>query len=180
MIGQRNGGIETRDMKTYRITFWLATAILTFSLAAGFLDTAYWMVPFGLFPILILLFIFRQRSFFWIGTLFLSMSILFAVIGIIAQVPLMPMIIAASSALASWDLYLFRPEIHHIVPEKSKPTLIRDHLSSLGLVICSGFLLAVIGSCFKFELPFGLTVLLVLLMMILLMGSMKYLNGRNQ
>jgi len=167
-------------MKAYRISFWLTIAISNLSLVAGFFHAGYWMIVFVLFPISIQLFIFRQRSFFWMGTLFLSLNLLVAVIGVIIHVSFIPLIIASTISLASWDLYLFRQDIDSINPDESKSGLIKDHLYSLGLAISSGFILAVTFSYLEFKLPFGLIVLFVLIAMVCLMISVKTLNRNNQ
>ena len=166
-------------MKSINIAFGLTISISTFSLAAGFLHGGYWMIVALYIPFVLLVLIFRHRSLFWLGTVYLSISLLLAAFGVLVQIPLLPMIIAGGAALASWDLYLFKHDIDSIIPEKSKPAMIKDHFSSLGLAISCGFILAVTFSYFKFKLPFGLSVLFVLITMVCLMISVKILNRKR-
>jgi len=166
-------------MKVYQISFWVTIAISTFNLFAGYLHVGYRVIGLLCFPALIFVFISWHRSVFWLGTVYLSIYILLAAIGVIIKVPLLPMIIASATALASWDLYLFRHDIDCVIPEESKPALLRDHLSSLGFAIISGCFLAVTFSYLKFRLPFGLIVLFVLIMMVCLMFGVQVLNNKS-
>lgn len=167
-------------MKAYKITFGIAISVSSLNLAAGFLYAGYWMVALVILPVILFMIIFWQRNLFWLGTAFLSTMLLLAAIGVLLQIPFLPMIVASTAALATWDLYLFKKDVDCITPEGAKPALIKDHITSVGLAISSGFLLAVTISYLKIKLSFGITVLIVLLTMFCLMFSVQTIYSRNR
>ena len=146
-------------MKPHSILLKICLAISTVCLGAGYLASGYWQILL-VFPVLALIWFFVVKySVFWSAAIFLVITISLAAMGILAGFPLFLMLVAGTTALASWELLQFNPkqvEIH--------PLLERNHLKTLGLATGTGLVLALIVSGFSLEIPFVVTSILALIL----------------
>lgn len=151
-------------MKSHSILLKICLAISTVCLSAGYISIGYWQILFG-FPILALIWFFMVKySVFWSASIFLVVYVLLTAIGIFADLSRFLMLIASTTALASWELMQFNQKQVEISLLKSNNLLEKNHIKTLALAISTGFVLVLISSSIYLELPFIVTAILVLIL----------------
>ncbi len=76
------------------------------------------------------------------------------------------MILGATLALASWDLANWEDFVADGLPAETVARFEWRHYTYLALALGSGLLVAIIGQLVSFQLPFGILVLLAVLMLL--------------
>lgn len=77
----------------------------------------------------------------------------------------LPMIFGATLALASWDLANWENFVAGGLPDETTAWLERRHHIYLALALGSGLLISIIGQMITFQIPFGVLVLLIVLVL---------------
>ncbi len=98
--------------------------------------------------------IMKKWSAFWSASILLSTFVLLAAMGMLANLSTLLMVVASTAALACWDLTNFSQSIVVGQPPEITLLLQRDHLQSLSLAICAGFMLAFISSYLNLRISF--------------------------
>jgi len=151
-------------MKSHSILLKICLAISTVCLSAGYLSTGYWQMLF-VFPTLVLIWYFVVKySVFWSASIFLVVYVLLAAIGIFADLSRFLMLIASTTALASWELMQFNQKKIENSYLKSNHLLEKNHMKTLALATSTGLVLVLISSSISLELPFIVTSILVLIL----------------
>jgi hypothetical protein len=151
-------------MKSHSILLKICLAFSTVCLCAGYISTGYWQILF-VFPILALIWLFVVKySVFWSASIFLVVYVLLAAIGIFADLSRFLMLIASTTALASWELMQFNQKQVEISLLKSNNLLEKNHIKTLALATSTGFVFMLISSSISLELPFIVTSILVLIL----------------
>jgi hypothetical protein len=163
-------------MKTPSFVFNFCLLLTLGSLGFGYLSAGYWQVLVAFLFLAILWIFARKRSQFWAAAIILLGAVLLAALGIMVNLPPVLMIIACSSGLVCWDLYLFNGEMPENLPPHVDAMLTRNHMQALAMAASMGFVLAFSGAFIRFELPFWSIVLLVLIVVGCLLYSIQYLN----
>ncbi len=148
-------------MKSHLIlqTICLLTSIICLGLP--YFVAGYWpIVPFFL-SMAAFWTLMKERSVFWSTSILLSFLALRAAVGMLANLSAVLMLVACTAALAWWDLANFRYGLVIGQPPETTLPLERDHLQSLGMTICAGLMLVLIGSSLDLKISFPGMVLLV-------------------
>ena len=143
---------------------WPGLALLLFFAfwAYSFFQDAAWAAPAGL----IVTFSFAALGIFW-GYQASETGINFLLL-----------LVASLLALAGWDLADFSARLNRSAPQDQTGPLQLRHLLRLGLVLLSGFLLAMLTLNWQLSLPFGWMVTLALLSALGLGFIIRSLNAR--
>lgn len=151
-------------MKSHSTLLKICLAISTVCLSAGYLSTGYWQILF-VFPTLALIWYFVVKySVFWSASIFLVVYLLLAAIGIFVDLSRFLMLIASTTALASWELMQFNQKQVEISLLKSNDLLEKNHLKTLALATGTGLILVFISSGISLEIPLIVTSILVLIL----------------
>jgi len=134
---------------------------------AGLAAGGNWMAALpALAPALIML-IGRRITPGWLPTVSLVFSTGLAAVGILSGVPPFLLTLGVMAALASWDLALVENSLRAGPPQHTA-FFEGGHLQSLGLAIGLGVLVVGAGRAVQLSLPFGVLILLVVLILICL------------
>ena len=163
-------------MKTHSVLLVISLILAVSCLGADYLIFGYWQILPALLVIVIFWIFTRKLPGLWPASSVLLAIVLLCAIGIIVQLQLMPMLVACTAALVTWDLTLFGQDRITTPILASTPLFERKHLQSLVLVASTGLLLAWGGSNLNFRLPFIIIVLLALLAIIGLVYGIKRLK----
>ena len=162
-------------MTVHSIPSKIAVAIATLSLFVGYLLAGYWWIlPVQLVVIFCWGFTKNNEKFNPASAL-LFVYILLAAIGISLNLSAVLMILACSTALASWDLIHFERSIAGDRVHKENASLANHHIRSLALAISVGMLLALIAFLINLQLPFWGIIVLVLMAMGSLLYAMRFI-----
>ena len=151
-------------MKHYSILLFLCLVVSTGSLGAAYLFAGYWQIIVFFCLFAILWFGVKKHSVFWAASIYLVGFVLLAAIGIIFDLSLLLMLVSGTTALAGWELMQFAPGNIVTHQHHANATLEKLHLQFLGVAIISGLILSLLVSTFSFALPFGITILLVIIL----------------
>jgi hypothetical protein len=112
----------------------------------------------------------RRSTRTWLAHLSLASFAGLSAIGVLLKIPLIPMALASTAALAAWDFVL---EMH----TESPPTELYDRFHFVSLATALGLGLLVIGifQRFHFRLPFGAMLVLGIVMLVCLNRIMNYI-----
>lgn len=166
-------------MKSHLIlqTLCLLTSIICLGLP--YIVAGYWPI-FLFFPSMAAFWILmKKKSVFWSTSILLSFLALLAAVGMLANLSTPLMVIACTAALAWWDLANFRHSL--VIGQLPETTLLleRDHLQSLGITICAGLMLVLIGSSLDLQISFPGMVLLVVFAIGCLMYAVHSILKKN-
>lgn len=104
----------------------------------------------------------RQHLSNWLFSAALMVTVSLAAAGLLVGAPPLLMILGATLALASWDLVRF----DHTPASDSSATAItgleKKHFESLALALGPSLLVAATGRMFRFQIPFGVMILLAI------------------
>jgi hypothetical protein len=105
----------------------------------------------------------RGRPIFWPATSLLAIYVLLAVVGIIIGASLPLLLVGSICALAAWDLAEFAGSLVGNVHPMARASLEKSRLQSLALMAGISLLLIGMDYWLRLRLPFGIIVVLVLL-----------------
>ena len=166
-------------MKLHSILLILCLTISTGSLGAAYFAAGYWQILF-VFPLFAMLWFWVKKiSLFWSAALYLMGYVLLAATGIIIDLSLLLMLIAGTTTLASWELMQFTPQLTKDGRPQMNDLLEAYHLKALGLVILSGLILTLFGTALSLEIPFSITILLVIIVFGGLLFGLGNMNRMN-
>jgi hypothetical protein len=121
----------------------------------------------ALAPALLMLLARRITPSSWLPTIALVLSTGLAAIGILSGRQPFLLALGVIAALASWDLALMENSLHGSPPQQA--AFFEDrHLKSLRLAVGLGTLAVGLGGALQLSLPFGILILLVVLILICL------------
>jgi len=150
-------------MKIHSIYLTICLIITIGCISAGYLSAGHWQI----LPILLMLVLFwiyaKKRSVFWSASILLVVSVILTAIGIMANLSLGLMIITCAGALLCWELIQFNQSMMINSASISNIAFEKNHLQSLSIAAFSGLILSFLGSVINLNLPFGVTVFLVLM-----------------
>jgi hypothetical protein len=146
-------------------------------LAAGHAAAGQWIGLPGIALVLVawlLAALERSGSFSWVAMI---LSVGVAAGGLFASVPFLPMLLAATFALAGWDTVLFTNTLTPDLPAGSIRRLEQRHYRSLIPALGLGLLAAVASPAIRLQIPFGWMLLLAILALLGLEGVWRRLSG---
>jgi hypothetical protein len=150
-------------MPLRKILAILCPAISAISMAYGFALPGIW---FGVITSFFIfggwLFLLRRPS-NGLSVAVLVISVCLSALGLLIGASPLLMVIAATLALASWDFVLFNASLPGEQPGKSVALLEKVHLESLALAVGLGLIVSIAGHFIRFQIPFIVMVLLVIL-----------------
>lgn len=156
--------------------FFICLTLAGLSLAASFYLNR--QVPLALavlFPVAGT-FLARRPSLDWLAYFSLAGFVGLSAAGVLLDIPLIPMAIASTSALASWDLLL---DSQTVAPGGGAPSTglyTRLHLKSLGAALSLGLLGVGLSHWIHWKIPFVGMIVLVILTLFCLDHAMDYLK----
>lgn len=165
-------------MKTHSFLLYSGLVISTGSLGLGYILAGYWLI-LPLFGTMALFwFPANKRSPFYSASVFLSVFVILAAVGITLGVPVNLMIVACTAALVSWDLLLFRQSASEVSPGRAGNYLEKYHLQALALATSAGLVIAFIIRYIHLQLSFTITALLSLAAVGCLTYGLRYIINR--
>ena len=155
-------------------------AISSGCLAAGYILAGYWLI-FLAFPLLLIAWLLTyKRSTYLSASILLSGYVILASVGIMTELSTVLMVIACTTALASWDLLQIDQSASRYSPDKTNGLLEKYHLNSLALAISTGLILSLTSANISLQFPFVLIAFLVLVAVGSLIYSMQYIVNKKQ
>jgi hypothetical protein len=130
-------------------------------LGIPFILTEYWPIVLCFPAMAGFWFIMKKKSAFWAASIVFITFILFAGVGLLANLSTPLMIISCIAALAWWDLTNFRQSLVLGQPLGTRFPLERDHLQSLASTISAGLILAFVSSYLNLQISIVGMILLV-------------------
>ena len=150
-------------MQTRTLTLITCLILSACSLSIGYILAGYWLI-FVLFPLMAVVWIYSyHRAVSWASSSLMIIHIILSAIGIIAGFSTTLMIISGTTALAWWDLLQFNQSKTENSSAEPGRLLDKYHLKSLGTTIAVGLILALISANMNLRLPFGVSVILILM-----------------
>lgn len=137
----------------------------TVCLSLAYLLYGYWLIILVFLAMTLFWKLLKNRSIFRTSSALLALFVVLAAIGVTLDLSTPLILIAVTAALTSWDLTNFVQSVTDNQREETKRRLEGFHLRSLAVASSAGLLLSLIASYASFELPFGVTLLLVLIAM---------------
>ena len=119
----------------------------------------------------------RRSNFAWLAHLSLTGVTALSAAGLLAEAPVLPIVLASTAALAAWDLLL---ESHLAASDREAyPGLSHEkmHLKSLGLAVGAGLVAACAGAWIHWQAPFLVSLALVVLALYCLDRALHYTVG---
>jgi hypothetical protein len=138
-----------------------ATSAVCLSLA--YLLSGYWLIILVFLAMTLFWKLLKNWSIFRTSSALLALFVVVAAIGVTLDLSTPLILIAGTAALTSWDLTNFVESATDNQRAETKRRLENFHLRSLAIASSAGLLLSLITSYANFELPFGVTLLLVLI-----------------
>lgn len=148
------------------------------SLLIGYILGGYWLIMPILIILLMVVFLTKNMLSVWPASLFLLCYVFLAVIGVTLNLSTYLMILGCISALAYWDLTNFRQSfVNSSQPALSAP-LEKYHLQSLIIAVLVGLVAAFISLNIDLQVSFGVTFVLVLIVMTSLTYGLHFVSKR--
>jgi hypothetical protein len=132
-------------------------------LVGAYMLGGYWLILLAIPAMLLLWIAARGQAAFWLATSLLAIYVLLAVIGIIIGVQILPIVVGCILALAAWDLADFNEIMVRDVLPRARATLEKNRLQSLAITVGISLVLIGAGYWLRLRLPFGVIVILGLL-----------------
>ena len=146
-------------------------------LVVGYAMVRQWLALLGvLFVFLVWLFTWIWSS-RWLPLAALALSVSLSAAGIFAGAPPALMILSAALSLAAWDLALMDLPHAEVSSTGRLSFLAYSHYKSLALAVALGLLAAMVGRMVRIQLPFGVMILLALLVLVSLERLWRTLGG---
>lgn len=152
-------------MKRALIVNKACVATSTVCLSLAYILSGYWLIILFFLAMTLLWKLLKNGSLFRTSSTLLALFVVLAAVGVTLNLSTPLILIAGTAALTSWDLTNFVQSVTDNQPEEPKRRLESFHLRSLAVASSAGLLLSLIASYASFELPFGVTLLLVLIAM---------------
>ena len=166
-------------MKVFSNLLIICLTITIGCLGVGYITAGYWLI----LPILIIILLFwifmKNQPVFWTASSLLVVFIILAAVGMLADLPLLLMIIAGTAALVSWDLMQFNQRMVGNAASKTNTSFEKHHLNTLAFATFAGLTLALISSSISLQFPFWLIVVLVLMTIGCLIGGIQYIMKKK-
>jgi hypothetical protein len=148
-------------MKSHLMLIITCLAISSGCLATGYIVSGYWLI-FLAFPLMLIAWLLTyKRSMYLSASILLSGYVILASVGIIAELSSALMVIACTTALASWDLLQIDQSASGYSPGKTNGLLEKNHLNSLALAASAGLILSLISANITLQFPFVVIAILV-------------------
>jgi len=101
----------------------------------------------------------------WLPLIGLLLTVTLSAIGLFISAAPVLMILSAALALAGWDLLLWEQALSGDLPAAALSRLAYSHYTSLAVAILLGLLVTLAGRLLRLQLPFGVLIILVLLVL---------------
>lgn len=112
----------------------------------------------------------------YMGTLFFLAFVMLAVIASLNEALTPLALLGMCANLAAWDISRFRARLAGETNHDTRAILASRHLRLLAVIICVGFLIALLPLAFRLPLPFVIVVGVVLLALLALQQSIRSLG----
>ncbi len=122
-----------------------------------------WAIALGMLAALLFWVAIGKGSTYWTATSLLAVYFVAAVMAVLLKGSVLPVILGSLSALLWWDLMDFAHTMNDAEGLKAMALLQAYRLRSLAIVVGVSLLLEGAGLWLRFQLPFGVILLLVLL-----------------
>ena len=150
-------------MKRYVILNLVCVLIAVASLSLAYILAGYWfIIPASLAMALFWVTV-KGWSVFRSSSVLLTIFVVLAAIAVIVDALIPLILIACTTALASWDLTNFAQSLSDDRRLEVSLPVEKNHLRSLSIAASIGLTLALITSYVSFKLPFIVTLVLVLI-----------------
>jgi len=116
----------------------------------------------------------NKQSPFWSASSILSVIVMLAAIGVVAELSLVLMIISCTAALVCWELIQFKSSVAGNSRDIKILALEKYHLKSLALAASGGLILTLISANLSLHIPFIIIVFLALATMVLIIYGMPF------
>jgi hypothetical protein len=133
------------------------------SLSLAYLLAGYWQILLAFSAMSVFWILLKRWSVFRTSSALLSMFVLLTAIGVTLNLSILLILIACTAALAGWDLANFTESGVGNQRSEAELRLERTHLRSLAMAIFAGLSVAFISSSMNFQIPFWVTIFLVLI-----------------
>jgi hypothetical protein len=163
-------------MRLHSIICAICLLLSAVCLVGAYLLGGYWLILLTIPAMLLLWIAARGQAAFWLATSLLAIYVLLAAIGIIIGVQALPIVVGCIFALAAWDLADFGEIMAHDVLPRARATLEKNHLQSLAITAGISLLLIGAGYWLRLRLPFGVIVILGLLVTGCIMSAVHRLG----
>jgi len=167
-------------MPVRKIIRMTCLVISTTCLAAGCLASGQWNLLAGC-GILLLVSLFPRK---WLPTGFATAALVATVClagtALVSGASAPLMILGTTIALAGWDLAALDQTLTTCPSSRGTALLEKKHYESLGLALGAGLAAAAAVRFIRFEIPFGVMVLVVVLALFCLDGLWRSLNDGNR
>jgi hypothetical protein len=132
-------------------------------LAAAYMLVGYWGILLAILAMTVFWTVARKWSRFWLASSLLSVYMLLAMIGVVLKAPVLLVITGCVFALACWDLTDFAESLVGDAPLSARALMEKRRLQVLAITVGISLFLATLSIWFHLHLPFGVIVVLVLL-----------------
>ena len=150
-------------MKTHELVHNLCLVSSMVCLALAYLPGGYWPILPGLLAMILFWIVLRKRSAFWAASSLLSVYIFLAALGVVRDLSVPLLAVGCACALAAWDLTHFGQDMLDQENPDARMRLERQHLRSLAMAFSLGLAFAFLSMYLSLQIPFLLSVVLVLL-----------------
>lgn len=135
-----------------------------------YLPAGHWSILVALPAMMIFWIIMKTRSAFWSASSLLFVYVFLAAIGVVMNLSVPLLAVGCACALASWDLTHVGGAMLDQENPEARVRLERQHLRSLAMAFSLGLAFALLGMYLSLQLPFLISVILVLIAI----GSLTY------
>lgn len=164
-------------MKMYSLVRAASLVAAGTCLVWGYTVTGNWLIVLAI-PFMALFWIATgRRSPFRAASALLSVYVFLAVAGLALRAPALLMVAGCVFALAAWDLSDRRGQAASQAVQRYGAVLERRRLRSLAGMISASMLLAALPTMLRLQLPFGIILLLALLLTGSLLYAVHYLRA---
>jgi hypothetical protein len=163
-----------------RLTFIARNACLlasTLCLAAAYMLVGYWEILLGILAVALFWTVARKWSPFWPASSLLAIYLMLATAGVVLKAPVLLMVTGCVFALACWDLTDFAESLVGNASLSARALMEKRHLQSLAITVGISLFLATLSIWFDLHLPFGVIVVLVLLVTGFLLYGVYHLRN---
>ncbi len=143
-------------------------------LTAAYIAAGYWVILPAVAAMVIFWIAIRKTQSFWSASSLLAVYVVLAIAGILLKAPVVLIVPGCIAALAAWDLMDLKASTAGAAPAGGSRVLAQRRLQALGTASGVSLLLATASLVFRIHLPFGVLVLLALLVV----GCLTYIVQR--
>jgi hypothetical protein len=146
-------------------------------LAVGFTMVQQWLFLPTLLIVLLLWLLPLKWPSRWLPLVALALTLSLSAAGSLLGASSVVMLLAATLALATWDLALLELSLAGLAPTPNFSRLTHSHYVSLAGALALGLLAALAGRMLRLQLPFGILLLLALLVLLAIDRLWRALGG---